>query len=295
MGPIPRILSVQLEVHHQGALDAEDRIGIEVPVPFREQLGDDAAKAGSGDDEMRVRRAERMPVLHPEELPHRPVGRDGIADRFQGVELVPPVAARLELPAQVHARLRGVLDVVEAVLRRLPDVEERARDRLPRRIEHAPSEGGRLRRILRREIGPRFAGRRALDIEGAQHRAFRPSRGAPVGDRVDEHRHTERVGEEDEFLPVLVALLPGRGEEPDRLEPLCRRELDFPHDRMDVADDALEDLLRTRVLAALDACEHRVGQVCLGEVAHRSVLARQLQPALHGKEVQIEPFRNRSP
>src|SRR5437762_8667902 len=89
-------------------------------------------------------RPERMPALRPQESAHGAVSRDGIAHRFEGVEVVAAVAPGLELAAQVHGRLRGVLDVVETVRSRLPDVERRSGDGLAIGGQYAAAEGGGL-------------------------------------------------------------------------------------------------------------------------------------------------------
>ena len=68
----------------------------------------------------------------------------------------------------------------------------------------------------------RIAGR-GRPVEGA---ARRVGRGAlrPLGvDLLDQRRHAEKVGEEDPFLPALVAGMADIGQEADRLPPVGRR------------------------------------------------------------------------
>ena len=57
-------------------------------------------------------------------------------------------------------------------------------------------------------------------------------------DRIDQHRHTERVGKQNELLPLVVAFLAGRGEELDAGKPLGFGQLDLAHERMQVPDEA---------------------------------------------------------
>ena len=68
-----------------------------------------------------------------------------------------------------------------------------------------------------------------------------------MGDELDERRHAERVGQEDELLPGLVALLAGGGEELDAGEPLVALQTDLLDEGVEVTYGGLADLAQSRV------------------------------------------------
>ena len=231
-----------------------------------------------------MRRPVGLPPLQSEERTHRPIRRNRITHRLEGVELVASVGSGLEFPSQVHGRLRRVLDVVEAARRRLPDFEHRAGDRFPARRQHAAAKRRGLAGVLRGQVGPALARGRAFHVEGPKHRALGTAGGHPVVDGVDQHRDPERIGKEDELLPLFVAHLSRLGEEPDGRKPLLGCGLDLAHDRVQMADDALEDSPRPRVLATHGPRQDCLGEVCFGQVAHARSLSGGISRRCTGKK-----------
>ena len=57
-------------------------------------------------------------------------------------------------------------------------------------------------------------------------------------ERDDHHRQAEHVGEQDELLALVVALLADRGEELDALEPFLLGELHVAREGVQVLDGA---------------------------------------------------------
>ena len=94
-----------------------------------------------------------------------------------------------------------------------------------------------------------------------EHRGLGRRPGTAVIDRIDQHRHAEHIGEQDELLALVVALLPGGGEELDRFEPFLLGQFDFAHEVVQMPDQALHDPAKARVGVIGKARDHRVGQL----------------------------------
>jgi hypothetical protein len=170
-------------------------------------------------------------------------------------------------PGRIGWRL---LHVVEAVVARLPDADLSVGDRLPRGIFHAALHERRpAGRTRLRDAGADGDIGRAGDEERPEHRRFGGARMLAVAQEVDQHRHAERVGSEDEFLPLVVAHLADLGQQLDRGEPLLRREARLAHERVQVRDEARHHFLQARVGRALQPRDHRIGERLLIELAHR--------------------------
>src|SRR5262245_10520357 len=108
---------------------------------------------------MQMRRAHIVPALRAQEVAGRPVDRDGIAGGLYAAKADATLRVGEELAAQVHVGLRGVLVLVEAFGRGVPDIDLRANDR----IAHAVAERGvdGQRRSGRGRVYDRTAARRA--------------------------------------------------------------------------------------------------------------------------------------
>jgi hypothetical protein len=100
--------------------------------------------------------------------------------------------------------------------------------------------------------------------------AGRPGLGAAACQRHDQHRQAQRVRQQDEPLPLLVALLAGRGEELDTRHPLLGREVHLAHEGMGVFHQRLHHLLEARVLAVRHAVDHRLREVTHFQWGHGS-------------------------
>ena len=108
-----------------------------------------------------------MPRLRGQEFSGRAVVRNGITERLERAKFVPPIVSRTKLAAHVEVGLVFVLQIVQAVGRRLPYVDRRIRNWLTARAGHGSTyhhrlAGGPLRR------SPRFRLRYAFAIKGAK-------------------------------------------------------------------------------------------------------------------------------
>jgi hypothetical protein len=74
-------------------------------------------------------------------------------------------------------------------------------------------------------------------------------------DGVDQHRHAERVGQEDELLTCRCAGLPGAGQEVDGALPLIERELNVAHESVQVLDKARHNPLSGGSRASPESCQ----------------------------------------
>ena len=95
----------------------------------------------------------------------------------------------------------------------------------------------------------------------------RPAR-QPVVQGVDQHADAHDVGEQDEFLPLVVALLADPGEEIDRGRPFGLGGLDFANEGVGVLDEGLHHLAQPRVRHRLPALADDIGQILLGHIGH---------------------------
>lgn len=87
-------------------------------------------------------------------------------------------------------------------------------------------------------------------------------------DGVDQHRHAERIRQQDEFLTVVVAHLSGTRQEIDPGFPFRLGRFDLPDEGMQVADQRFADLPHAIVRGVLDALQDRVGNCGLVKIAH---------------------------
>jgi hypothetical protein len=79
--------------------------------------------------------------------------------------------------------------------------------------------------------------------------------------RVHEHRESEGVRPEDELLPPVVRDMARLGEDPDAFLPLTLGQADLSRERVEVTRQALRESAQALVLGALEARDHRRGDV----------------------------------
>ena len=75
---------------------------------------------------------------------------------------------------------------------------------------------------------------------------------------VDQRREAERIGQQDEFLPLRRTHLAGGGHEFDALDPFRRRQIDLAGEGMEVLDRRRHDRLQARVRRRRHLVEHGV-------------------------------------
>jgi hypothetical protein len=217
-----------LEFGKQALLHAEDRVRIDVGVVGIEDVSRKRVEAVRFDDEVEVRRPIGLTAERREELADRAVVGDRIKLGLDRTEPVAAVRAGAEDSTQVEVGLdTPLLHVVEAFVVGLPHVEHSARNRPAFSVEDPARDRHVLALAIEADIRPHRQFGRAGHMKRAQHCAFRSSGGSAIVDRVDQHRHAQNVGEQDELLPPIVAHVSRPGQELDRFKPFVLRRLDF--------------------------------------------------------------------
>ena len=178
-----------------------------------------------------------------------------------------PVLVGGEQAAAVGPRLHvGLLHVVEALVVGLPHVEGGAGQRGA--VDRDDPAGDHARRAGAHQVdvvAEREDGR--LDhVERAEHGRLGRDAELAVGDRLDQHRQAEDVRQQDELLPVVVALVAGAGEEVDRLLPLGDGQLDVAGERVQVLHERGEDLAQPWVRVRAEGLDDGVSRGFLGEI-----------------------------
>jgi hypothetical protein len=186
--------------------------------------------------------------------------------RHDRAEPVPALLVGGEHAAQVARRLDAwLLDVVEAVLVGLPDVDRGTRQRLTVRAGHLPGHQAGRALAVQRDVVPEFPRRRLDHVERPEHGRLGRGASGPVVDRLDQHGHPEHVGQQDELLPHVVAHVTGAGEEVDGYAPLLLGQLDVLDEVVQVAHQRRHDLLEPGVRRPLEARRDHLGRTLLGE------------------------------
>ena len=182
-------------------------------------------------------------------------------------------------PRRLRVRLHvGLLHVVEALVVGLPDIDLRARQRAAVRVEDATGHQARLALAVQRDQGAELAGRRLDDVEWTQHGRLRRTADAAVVDRLDQHRDTQDVGEQDQLLSLAGAPSPGIGEEIDGSLPLGPRQLDLLDEVVQMADQLGEHLPQSWIGCGTEALGHDLGRTVLGEVLGLIVMTTVSSP-----------------
>jgi hypothetical protein len=109
--------------------------------------------------------------------------------------------------------------------------------------------------------------------ERPEHRGLGRARLGLVVERYDHHRKAEHVGEQDELLALVVALLADGGHELDALEPFLLGELHLARECVQVLHRGGHDFLEALVLRLAEPLDDLGGERVLVELAHASLLA----------------------
>ena len=162
------------------------------------------------------------------------------------------------------------LHVVKTLGVGVPHVDRRPADGTARGIGYGDVDVQRkaAAQIARIDVGALFGERRVLDEERAEHRRLGRAGGRAIVDRVDQRRDAERVGEQDEFLPLVVGDMAGAGEEIDGVDPLRLGDRLFTDEVVEMAHQPVQDLLQPRIFAVLEAAKDLVGDAVFVEFAH---------------------------
>ena len=111
-------------------------------------------------------------------------------------------------------------------------------------------------------------------MEGTEHGRLRGAISGSVINHLKQHRDSESVGEKNELLADVVALLTSPSKKVDCREPLLVREIRLRHDRMQMRNDGLHHLNQTRVAFAV-CLDDLLSVLSCREFCHR------VQPAVY--------------
>src|SRR6266496_2814829 len=115
---------------------------------------------------------------------------------------------------------------------------------------------------------------RALHVKRSEHGRFGRAPRCPMVDGIDQHGDAERIRQQDEFLPLVVAYMSGTGQEIDAGFPFRLRRFDLPDEGMQMAHQRLADLPDAVVLRGPDTPQNGVRDGGFVKVAHLNVLFR---------------------
>jgi hypothetical protein len=101
----------------------------------------------------------------------------------------------------------------------MPDIDDGAGERLAVRRPHRAGHEKPLARYARRNVGAMRMLGRFVEVERAEYSGLGDARRRAVIDRIDQHGDAESIGQENEFLALVVAHPAGRREEVDRKSP----------------------------------------------------------------------------
>ena len=239
-------------------------------------MGDQGLEAWRLNHEVQVCRS---PWVAPQSFEH-PAHRSIVRDRVRLGEDRPKVEATVRPAAQLAARpvfmqvgtLCGNLDVVEAVLVRLPHVDHRARNGLPIVAAHLALHEAGFPFCAVRDVFAVVVLRRPFNEKRPEDSRLGATGGLGIALRGHQHRQTERVGQQDELLALVVGDVADLGEEFDRLEPFIFGELDLARKRVKVLYQARHDGAQALVAAAIHRGQHRLGDRVFVDVTHAACL-----------------------
>ena len=218
------------------------------------------------DDVVEMRGSEGVAAEGFQELADGAVVGDRVEFRLHALEPVAAIRPGAEHAAQVEIGLDALLlDVVEAFVIGLPDVDLRIRKRRAVGGPDRTADQHRLALLVEADIGAHGEFGGVGDVEGAEDGGFGGAGGFAVVDRVHQHRDAGHVGEKDELLPPVGAHVAGGGQELDRLEPLGLGRLDFLDGGVEVAGEDGHDLGEALVLRLGVAGDDDLGGGGFGE------------------------------
>ena len=160
------------------------------------------------------------------------------------------------------------LRLVKAFTVGLPHVEHDAGKRLAVEVgDLAGDEAGNSRRAFG-HVAAVCDFRRIHNMKRPLDSGGRGGAGLTMVDAIDQHRNTEHVRGQDEFLALGIADLTGAGEPIDGREPFLLGRLDLAHEGMHVLDERGHDLAQTRIGNVAPALDRQIGQVLLRHEGH---------------------------
>ena len=221
---------------------------------------------------MQMRGTPWMALRGVQQLPDRPIHRDRIGCRDDGLEREGAVGAGPDHGTPLRTIEVGTLHVVEAFGIGLPDVDDGARDLLAvQAADRAAHVQRRADRALR-HVGAVRQFRRVLHVERPEDRGFGAALGLVLVQRDRQHRQAEHVGQQDELLTLVVALLAGRRQERDGALPFAFGQSVLAGEVVEVRDEAGHQLLQARIGRVGETIDHCPRDGVPVQVTHVEVL-----------------------
>jgi hypothetical protein len=108
-------------------------------------------------------------------------------------------------------------------------------------------EQAALALAVERDVLPHRVARRIGDVERPEHGVLGRTARSAVVDGIDQHGKAQRVGQQDELLPVLIAHLAGAGQEIDGVVPLALAQIHILGKGMQMLHQRAHHLGKARV------------------------------------------------
>src|SRR6266542_3815160 len=253
-GPLGIVRGAWHERADQRAFDREHGVRVQVLAGRVKDVGLQALEAWRGDNHVDVRRPPRVALRGFEHRANRAIVRNGVGDRPHAHKGIRSIRAGKETPAQVVLVALGLLDRVQAIGVVLPHVQLGAGDRPALQIaDVAVYERGDAERSLDHALGEvalRCVRRPERTEHGRLHRLWRER----IGPRVNQAREAQSARPQDELAALLVGDVAGGLEDVDGCRPFVLRQPHIGREGMQVADEALQDLLAPRIWTAIERC-----------------------------------------
>ncbi len=220
---------------------------------------------------MDVRRPVGVALLGAQHVADGARHRHGIAAGLHRAEAETALRIRRELAAQVHVGLFLVLVLVHADRGGMPHVDLDAGERLALAVAH--EAGRQQRRAGRRRAHDGAAVLRLRRVHAPEW----PEQGCrrlgialvAVVEKAHERRQADGIRAEHDLVVRVVGQLAEPRDIVDRLAPFLLRQLHLAREGVDVAHEAVHDLLEAGVLGPRHRLEHGVGHVFLAFDDHR--------------------------
>src|SRR6476646_2185464 len=272
----------QLGTNNERGLDPKNRIALQKFVAVEEQMSDEGAITRRADHEMNVCGSEWMSSHCREQLARGTVIRNWITDRHDGSESIGTCRIGAKARPQVTLWLIPVLDVIQLIGSSLPNLYQCVRDRLPLGIGDAATHHQRLALLLPKQDTVALSELALVTgIEWAEDCGVTDAGTRYIVHRVNQHRNAQNVREQDKLLAAFGTHLAGTRKEVDGLPPLALRYLRFPHDRMQMADYDLHDLLQFAALRTAHAIDDVARQFWKDFLCWSTLLFAGHDPHLH--------------
>ena len=152
----------------------------------------------------------------------------------------------------------------------MPHVDDRVRHGLTVFGKNGAIDIERIAFCFAADVGAECRFRGILYIERTLHRGLRCAFGKSMIDSVHQHGNTQRVGQQNKFLPLVGAQLARAREIFDGLFPFGFGWFDVAHKIVQVLHQAGHDLLEPRIGGVLVAIDYRGRDVVLVKISHRS-------------------------